>query len=62
MVVLGYLPKLKRYFDPAFGSYFLYDFSITLYNTLSMDKVSMSYLFSSQDIKQYVLLSSCLET
>ena len=44
MAVLGYLPKLKRGLGLAFGAHFLFDFSIN--NTLSMDKVSMSYLFS----------------
>ena len=33
----------------------------SLFDTTSMDKVSMSYLFPSQDIKQNVLLSSCSE-
>ena len=36
MAVLGYLPKLKRGLRLAFGAKF----------TLSMNKVSMSYLFS----------------
>ena len=42
----------------AFGAHFLYDFSIKMFvfNTLSMDKVSMSHVFLSQDIKQNVLL------
>ena len=49
MAVLGYLPKWKRVLGLAFGAHFLYDFSIKnvfLFNTLSMDKVSISYLFS----------------
>ena len=29
----------------ASGAYFLHDFSIERFNTLSVDKVSMSYLF-----------------
>ena len=47
MVVLRYLPKLKRGLGLAFGAYFLHDFSKKIFfNTLSTDKVSMSYLFS----------------
>ena len=52
--VLGYLAKLKRGLELALGGYFL------LFNTLSMDKVSISYLFSSQNVKQNVSLSSYL--
>ena len=37
-------------------------YKCSLFNTLSVDYVSMSYLFPSQDIKQNVLLSSCLES
>ena len=44
MAVLGYLPKSKWGPGLAFGGHFLYEFS--LFNTLSMDKVSMSFLFS----------------
>ena len=48
MAVLGYLPKLKRDLGLAFGAHFLHNFPIkcSLFNTLSMDKVSISYLFS----------------
>ena len=51
MAVLGQLPNLKRILGLAFGANFLhekrYDIE-TLYDitTLSIDKVSMSYLFS----------------
>ena len=47
MAILGYLPKLKSGLGLAFGTHFLHDFSIKifLFNTLSMDKVSMPYLF-----------------
>ena len=47
MAVLGYLPKIKRGLRLAFSTHFLHDFSIEmfLFNTLSTDKVSMSYLF-----------------
>ena len=43
----NYLPKLKRNLGLAFGAYFLHDFSIKmfLFHTLSIDKVSISYLF-----------------
>ena len=63
MAVLGYLPKLKRGLGLAFGAYFLYDSSLQmfLFYTMSMEKVSMSYFFPSQDIKQNVLLSSYLD-
>ena len=40
MAILGYLAKLKRVLVVAFGAHFLHDFSV------SMDKVSMSHLFS----------------
>ena len=59
MAVFGYLPKLKRGLRLAFGAHFLYGFSIKiLFNTLSVDKVSMPYFFPFQDIKQKVLFSS----
>ena len=48
MAALGYLSKLKRGLGLTFGAHFQYDFSIkcSFVNTLSMDKVSMSYHFS----------------
>ena len=47
MAVLGYLPKLKRSLRLAFGTHFLHDFSVQmLFNILSMEKVSISYLLS----------------
>ena len=47
----------------AFEANFLHDFpkKCSLCNTLSIDRVSMSYFCLSQDIKQKVLLSSYLE-
>ena len=63
MAVLGYLAKLKRSLGLAFGAHFLHDFSIkkiSIFNTLSMGKVSI--LFLSQYIKQNVLLGSCLDS
>ena len=43
MAVSGYLLKLKRSLELAFGAYFLNDFPIkmALFNTISTDKVSM---------------------
>ena len=43
---LGYLPNMSL--ELVFDAHFLHDFSIicSLFNTLPMDKVSMSYLFS----------------
>ena len=48
MAVLGNLPKLKKGLVLAFGAHFLHNFciKISLFNTLPMDKVSMSYYFS----------------
>ena len=48
MAILGYLPKLERGLGLAFGAHFRHDFCLHmfLFNTLSMEKVSMSYLFS----------------
>ena len=52
MAVLGYLEKLKRGLGLAFGADFLHDFCIkfcikcSVFNTLSIDKVSMSRLIS----------------
>ena len=44
MGTVVYLPKLKMGLGLALGAHFLHDFS--LFNALSIDKVSMSYLFS----------------
>ena len=48
MAVLGYLAKLKRVLGLAFGAHFLHDFSIkiSVFNTLSMDKVLMLHRIS----------------
>ena len=55
MTVLGYLAKLKRGLGLSFDENFLHDFPIkySLFNSLSMDKVSMSHLtsFSSYQTK-----------
>ena len=50
------------YQNYTFGAHFLHDFSIKMFfDTPFMDKASMPYLFfPSQDIKQNVLLSFCL--
>ena len=60
MAVLGYLPKLKRGLRLAFGSHFLYDFSIKMfyiYYPINGQSFNVNF-FSSQNIKQIVLLSS----
>ena len=49
--VLGYLPKLKRDLELAFGAHFQHGFFIQLVNTLSIDKVSTSYLFTRYQTK-----------
>ena len=48
MVNLCYLLKLKRGLGLVLGAHFLHDFSIKkfLFNTLSIDKVKISYHFS----------------
>ena len=53
MAVLGYLPKLKRGLGLAFGALFCLIFPLKwcLFNTLSIDKVSMSYPFIKQNVK-----------
>ena len=63
MAVLGYLAKLKRDSGLAFGAHFLHDFPIKcfVFNTLSMDKVSMSHLIFFSRIKHNVILSSYLD-
>ena len=56
--VLGYLQKLKRGFGLAFDVYIFcttFPSKYSLFNTLSMHKVSILCLFHSQDIKQNVL-------
>ena len=46
--VFGYLAKLQRDLRLDFGAHFQHDFSkkCSVFNTLSMDKVSMSHLNS----------------
>ena len=48
MAILGYLPKLKRGLGVAFGTHLQHDFpyKCSLFKTLSIDKVSLSYPFS----------------
>ena len=66
MAVLGYIVKLKRGLGLAFGGYSLHDFSIkcSLFNTLSMDKVSMSHFifFSRYQTKCVIKLFRQLMT
>ena len=48
MAVFGYLTKFKKDLGLASGAHFLHNFPIkcSLFNTLSIDKVLMSYLLS----------------
>ena len=48
MAVLGYLAKLERGLGLSFQAHFLHDFSekCSLFNALSIEKVSMSHLIS----------------
>ena len=65
MAVLGYLAKLKRGLELAFGAYFLHDFSIKNVPYLILyqwTKFQCQTLFLSQDIKQNVLLSFYLDS
>ena len=57
-------PFQNNFSHVAFHAYFLHDFFIkcSLINILSMDKLSMSYRFPCQYIKQNVLLSSYLDS
>ena len=60
MVVLGYLPKLKRNLGLAFGVHFLHNFSIKMFlieYTINGQGFNVILFFSSQNIKQNVLLS-----
>ena len=59
MAVLGCLAKSKRVLGLAFGAYFLHDFSIKNVPNLILyqrTKFQCCILFSSQDIKQNLLL------
>ena len=48
MAVLGYIEKLERRLGVAFGAHFcmIFPWKCSLFNTLSVDKVSMSNLIS----------------
>ena len=64
MALLGYLPKLKRSLGLDFEANFCMTFPLkwSLFNTLSIENISISYpFFPSQDIEQNVLLSSHLD-
>ena len=64
MAILGYLPKLKSSLELAFGAYFLHDFFYTNSPYLVLyqwTKFQCHVFFTSQDIKQNVLLSSYLD-
>ena len=54
MAILGYLPKLKRGLELAFGALFLRVFFLIQ----MFFKFQCHIFFPSQDIKQNVLLSS----
>ena len=63
MIVLGYLPKLKRSLGLAPGAHFLYDFfhkNVPYLILYRLTKFKCHTFFPSQDIKQNVLLSSYL--
>ena len=60
MSLLGYLPKLKMRLGLAFGAYFIHkNVSYSVLHQLA--KFKCQNFFSSQDIKQNVLLSSYLD-
>ena len=64
MAVLGYLPKLKRGLELVFRSHFPHVFfhSNAPYLTLyQLTKFQRHIFFTSQDIKQNLLLSSYLD-
>ena len=63
MIVLGYLPKLKRGLGLAFPAHFLHHFSIKIHYLILHLWTRFQYhtFFPSQDIKQNVLLSSYLD-
>ena len=53
MAVLGYLPKLKRDLEPAFGAHFLHDFYIKvflIYYFIDRQNFQCHTFFPSQDI------------
>ena len=62
MAVLSHLPKLKWGLGLTFGAHFLRDFlnvpNLILYQ---WKKFQCYTFFPSQDIKQNVLLTSCLD-
>ena len=59
MVVLGYLPKLKRGLGLAFSAHFLHEISIKVFLILyQRTKFQCHTFFPSQYINQNVLLSS----
>ena len=57
MADLGYLAKLKRGLELAFGAYFLHGFSMefSVFDTLSMDRASMSHLISFSRYQVFLL-------
>ena len=64
MAVLGYLSKLNRGFGLAFGAHFRYVFfpcNAPYLIVYPLTKFPCHIFFTSQDIKQNVLLSSYLD-
>ena len=65
MSALGYLTKLKRGIGLTLGVHFLHDFfhqNILYLILYQWTKFQCHTLFLSQDIKQNVLLSPCLDS
>ena len=65
MVVLSYLPKLKRGLELAFGAYFLHGFSIKMFfikYSISGQSFNVNTFFPSPDMKQIVSLTSYLDS
>ena len=65
MTVLGYLPKLKRDLKLAFGAYFVHCYFIQMlliWFSINWQSFNVISFFTSQDIKQNVLLISIYTT
>ena len=63
--ISSYLPKLDSGLKLVSGAHVLHILSMnnSLYDTLSIDQVSISQtFFTSQDIKQFLFLNSSLDT
>ena len=64
MAVLGYLPELTRIQELAFDAHFLCDFpkKCSLFNSLSIDKVSMSHRISFSRYQTKFVIKSYLDS